>query len=113
MQNCREGHPKQIWKLDVGQPLRVRIDRHHRPDQCQKDQQDVRRGQIIVLEPELDGDKNKIKNKIERKRQRYYQRKLSCGGFVKDCAERDRDQNIQKCPHRTKNPARRRPRRLG
>ncbi len=83
------------------------------PDERAQDEQDVDRGQEVVLEAELKIGKREIEDEVQNKRQGYHHRKLfGDERLVEDCAERDGDKSVQHRPDRAEDPARWRPERL-
>ncbi len=87
MQYGCERYPEQIWNLYVSDPLRMRIDGDHRPDERGQDENDICRGQKVVLQAELQIGEGKIKNKIEQERQDRAKRDFLAKGHEKNFAE--------------------------
>ena len=86
--------------------------RHECPYKRAEDEDDVYRREEIILEAELEGGEDEVENEVEGKRQSDHPRNLPPDGFVKNGAERNRNNCVKHGPNGPKNPSRRSPIRL-
>lgn len=54
LENGREGDPKEVWDVGEGDPGDEEIYRKHRPDERGEDEKDINRGEVIILQSELE-----------------------------------------------------------
>ena len=67
LENGREGDPDEVWGVDIGDPLGVREDGEHRPDERAEHEEYVDCGEVVILEPELEPGEGEVENEVEGK----------------------------------------------
>lgn len=112
LQDSRKRNPREIRDVGECDPLVARIDDDERPYEGAEDREDVERGEQVVLEAELDRREGEIEDEVERKRERDRARHFFFQNFPENESKRDRDDRVQNCPNRPKEPRGRRPRGL-
>jgi hypothetical protein len=112
LQNCGKTNPKKIWNIYESNPFEVWIDDNHRPDKSRENKENIQGGQIIILQAELNRGEEEIENQIENERQKNNHRQFFVEHFIKNCTERNKNNDIKHSPDRTEKPRWRSPGRL-
>jgi hypothetical protein len=109
LESCRENYPNQIREVHQRNPFCMGIYCHHRPNERSEDEQNINRGEQIILQPELNGRESEVENYIYHKRQKDEKRNAALPKHIAGRTERDDDNYIKNRPHRAEQPRRRRP----
>jgi len=102
LQNCGKRNPKQVGDLDVGNPLEIRPNGDHSPNESAEDKENVEAGEIIVAKAKLEGCEGKIKKKVENKWKCDYKRYFFRPSHQKNFSEGNGDENVKHRPYRPK-----------
>lgn len=109
MKNSGKTNPEEIRDVGERDPLYARIDGDHRPDERAEYEQDIDRGEDVVLKTELEPSEGEVEDEIESERQSDHPRHLPLESLIEDGAEGGGDDRVEYRPHRAKEPRRWRP----
>jgi hypothetical protein len=112
LENGREADPEEIRNVDEGNPTNSWIYSNHRPNESDQHEEDVDRGEVVVLQTELKISEGEVKNEIQDERQSDHEWNLFLEKHDEHLPERNSDEDIQEGPHRSEDPRRRSPRRF-
>lgn len=101
MQDSGKGDPEKIRDLEIADPTDTGPNCGHCPDKGDKNKKNIKGGQKIIFQSELNESKGKVKDEIEDKRQNNNKRQFLLKGHDKNLAERNGNQDIQECPNRS------------
>lgn len=107
LQTCGEGPPQKVRNIGIDNPAQLRHcmpERVECPDERAHYQQDVDRGQEIILEPKLYRSEGEVEEQVECKRQSHHPRNLFGESFVENCAKGNSDDGIKHRPHWAEEP---------